>query len=668
VKLAGPKRQLPGGAHSVPPDLSPVEHGGLQRVLGVPALFSTAYGNVGSSIYYALGLVAALALGLTPVAFLIAGIIFVMTALTYAEGTVMYPEAGGSSSFARHAFNEMVSFCTAWAQLLNYIITMAISAYFVPHYLAFIWEPLSGTNGSPWDVIGGIVVIAILAYLNIVGVKETAALNVGLALADLGTQVLLALLGMFLLLSPSTLVNNVHWGVAPTWTAFATSITIAMIAYTGIETISNMAEETRDPVRSVPRAIMWVVVAVLGLYAILPVVALSALPVHLEHGKYVTELGTKYAGDPFIGFVNQFDVANWVKTFLRGYVGSLAAIILFIATNAAIIGVSRVSYSMGQHRQMPTLIRAVHPKYATPYMSIAIFSVIGAVLLLPGLYFSNEAELLGNLYAFGAMLSFSIAHLSVIALRLKKQGESPWRAPMNVMVKGRRVPIFAVLGLFGTGSAWFVQVALHPTERWIGLGWMIVGVAVYYAYRKTQGLSLTETVRAPVVVQPPSLDIAYRNILVPILSGKLDRAALVTACKLASDSGAIIVVLATIEVPQSLPLSAGLPEAEADANRELDYARAIGEEYGVRVLTRISRVRRAERAIIDEAIQRESQLIVVGVPRRRLLAGMGVLGRSVERAMRRSPTRVLLVRPALHKGNPAMQPVHRGYVDRGRDT
>src|SRR5438874_11387283 len=151
---------------------------GLERVLGTPALFATAYGNVGSSIYYALGVTAVFALGLTPIVFIISGLIFAATAATYAEGTVRFPEAGGSSSFARHAFNEVVSFGAAWAQMLNYIITISISAFFVPHYLSIFWEPLKTT---PWDIIGGIVVIVFLVGLNIVGIQESARINVGLA-------------------------------------------------------------------------------------------------------------------------------------------------------------------------------------------------------------------------------------------------------------------------------------------------------------------------------------------------------------------------------------------------------------------------------------------------------------------------------------------------------
>src|SRR4051812_41088271 len=262
---------------------------GLERVLGTPALFATAYGNVGSSIYYALGLVAGIALGLTPLVFVISGLIFAATAATYAEGTVRFPEAGGSSSFARHAFNELVSFSAAWAQMLNYVITIAISAFFVPHYLSIFWEPL---RDNPWDIVGGAIVIVVLVLLNIVGIKEAANLNVLLAVVDFATQLLLVVIGFALIFSPHVVFSeNIHWGLAPTWRDFFLAIPIAMIAYTGIETVSNLAEEARDPPRDIPRAISWVAVAVFAIYFTLPLIALSALPVEEVDGKYQTKLG-----------------------------------------------------------------------------------------------------------------------------------------------------------------------------------------------------------------------------------------------------------------------------------------------------------------------------------------------------------------------------------------
>src|SRR3954465_7831625 len=278
---------------------------GLQRVLGTYALASSAYGNVGSSIYYALGLVASFALGLTPLVFILSGVIFYLTAATYAEATAMFPEAGGSSSFARRAFNEFWSFFAAWGQMLNYTITIAISAFFVPHYIGgLFWDAL---RHSPGDIVAGIAIVAVLSAVNVVGVKEAAGLNIALALTDFATQLLLVLVGIFLVFSPQTLVDNVHLGVAPTWKNFFLAIPVGMIAYTGIETISNMAEEAKDVGKTIPEAIKRVVIAVFAIYALLPAVALSALPVtQTADGSYQTLLGVPenqggFSGDPVLG-------------------------------------------------------------------------------------------------------------------------------------------------------------------------------------------------------------------------------------------------------------------------------------------------------------------------------------------------------------------------------
>src|SRR3954453_1151938 len=425
------------------------KHQALERVLGTGALFSTAYGNVGSSIYYALGLVAVLALGMTPVVFLISGLIFAATAATYAEATSMYPEAGGSSSFARHAFNEFWSFFAAWGQMLNYIITCAISAFFVPHYLGVFWPAL---RHSPGDTIGGIVIVAVLAAVNVVGVKEAAGLNVFLAITDFVTQVVLVIVGCVLVLSPDTLVNNVDFGRYPTVSDFLIAIPIGMVAYTGIETVSNLAEEARDYGRTIPRAILGVVIAVAVIYAFLPSVALSAMPV--VHGK--TALAGEFAGDPILGIVRNLDLGS-LKHAAEIYVGVLAATILFIATNAGLIGVSRLTYSMGQHRQVPEGLRRLHPKYRTPYIAIGVFGAIACLTIIPG-----QANFLGQGYAFGAMLSFTIAHLAVIQLRRTKPDvERPFRSPVTIKIRGRPLPLLAIFGGLGTGIAWVVVTALN---------------------------------------------------------------------------------------------------------------------------------------------------------------------------------------------------------------
>src|SRR5256714_521909 len=322
------------------------EHG-LRRSVGVTGLFATAYGNVGSSIYYALGLVAAYALGLTPVIVMLAGALFALTAKTYAEGASMFPEAGGSSSFARHAFNEFVSFFAGWALSLDYILTIAISAFFVPHYLGAFWPALTH---PPGDVIGGLIAIAPLPRLDIPGGGESANLNFVLALVDLATQVLIICIGVVLVLNPALLVHQVHLGSTPSYSHLIFALSLAMLAYTGIETVSNMAEEAVDPGRDVPRAVNLILIAVLGVYAGMTVVALSALPVVGHGANGSTQLGLPppqgLQNDPVLGIIEHLGVGTGIQHVLRYYVGILAGTILFIATNAGLIGISRLSWSL----------------------------------------------------------------------------------------------------------------------------------------------------------------------------------------------------------------------------------------------------------------------------------------------------------------------------------
>jgi APA family basic amino acid/polyamine antiporter len=619
----------------------------LERVLGANALFATAYGNVGSSIYYALGVTAVYALGLTPLVFVIAGIFFAATAATYAEGTVRYPEAGGSSSFARHAFNELVSFGAAWAQMLNYIITIAISAFFVPHYLSIFWEPL---KQNPWDIIGGAVVIVVLVALNVVGIQESAKLNIVLAVIDFATQLLLVLLGFFLIFSPSTLVDNVHLGTAPTWGQFFLAIPVGMIAYTGIETVSNLAEEARDPVRSIPRSISYVAVAVFAIYFTLPMIALSALPVHTIGGKLTTLLALTpeqggFQNDPVLGVVENLGISGVLLSALKLYVGVLAATILFIATNAGIIGASRITYSMASYRQLPEVFRRLHPRFKTPWLSLIVFAGgISIIVLLPG-----KTAFLGTMYSFGAMLSFTVAHVSVIQLRRRYANEElAFTAKPNIRIGGVNWPVFAFFGGTATALAWLVVVIQSPSTRYAGLAWLVLGFAVYVFYRRrVVHLPLSETVRAPVVVGPAAA-LEYRNILVPVAPGYPSDEAMDLACRLATERRASIMALTAVEVPLELPLDADLPEEVAEANRQLDEARAIGDAYGVRVIGRIARTRNAGRAIVDEATRRGSEIIVMGGPRRmRLRTGRRpIFGDTVDFVLRHAPCRVMVAASA----------------------
>jgi APA family basic amino acid/polyamine antiporter len=581
---------------------------GLRRVLGTSALFSTAYGNVGSSIYYALGLVASYALGLTPIVFLITGVIFYLTAATYAEATAMYPEAGGSSSFARHAFNELWSFFAAWAQMLNYTITIAISAFFVPHYIGGLFWP--ALQHGPGDVLFGIGVVIALSLINVVGVKEAAGLNIVLAITDLATQLLLVIVGILLVLSPDVLVHNVHLGVAPSWKSFLVAIPIGMIAYTGIETISNMAEEARDETRTVPRAIRFVVLAVFAIYAALPMVALSALPVHKgADGHYTTLLGTSgekggFAGDPVLGIVKHLHLGA-LQAAGEIYVGLLAATILFIATNAGIIGASRLIYSMGLHRQVPDRLSRLHPRFSTPWVGILLFGGVACVTMIPG-----KAEFLGNMYAFGAMLSFTIAHLSVIRLRVKEPDRPrPYRGPGTLRVAGRELPLFALLGIFGTGLAFLTVTILHLAVAVAGVFWLVFGMALYIVYRRDQGLDLRTTTKAPRPERPPDFEeFDYRTALVPIFGKDISASVLDHAAKLIGEDGVVYAIF-VLPVPSQLSLDAGLEDEEAHGRSVLESARIQARRAGIKIHTALIRTRNPGAALVEEALRVNADVI-----------------------------------------------------------
>jgi basic amino acid/polyamine antiporter, APA family len=607
---------------------------GLQRVLGVNALFATAYGNVGSSIYYALGLVASFALGLTPIVFVLTGVIFYLTAATYAEATAMYPEAGGSSSFARHAFNEFWSFFAAWGQMLNYIITVAISAFFVPHYIGGLFWPYLKT--SPGDIFFGIGVIVLLSAINVVGIKEAARLNVILAFTDFSTQLLLVVIGGVLVFSPQVLIHNVHLGVAPTWKNFVIAIPVGMIAYTGIETISNMAEEAKDESHTIPAAIKGVVLAVFAIYAALPAVALSALPVRCVAGHCQTLLGLSedkggFAGDPVLGIVKHLHLGP-LQHAGEIYVGLLAATILFIATNAGIIGVSRLVYSMGLHRQVPDQLRQLHPRFRTPWIGILVFGGIACITLIPG-----QADFLGNMYAFGAMLSFTIAHLSVIRLRLIAPArERPYRGPGTLRVAGRELPLFAVVGGLGTFFAFVTVTALHIDVAVAGIGWLMSGVVVYIVYRRRQGLDLVTTTKVVVPRPATETEAEYESVLVAFDENGFVPEVMATAARLAARRRRGIHVMVTIMVPANSPISASLPEQEARAQSIIEEAKV---QAGRRVSGHWEKVRAGQtgRRIVDEAKAMHAAAIVMPMAQ-----DGGGFGRTLATVLRERPCRVIV--------------------------
>jgi APA family basic amino acid/polyamine antiporter len=399
-------------------------------------------------------------------------------------------------------------------------------------------------------------------------------------------------------------------------------------------------------VRSIPRSISMVAVAVFAIYFTLPLVALSALPVHVIDGKLTTLLALPpqkggFQNDPVLGVVSSLGIGGALLSALKVYVGILAATILFIATNAGIIGASRITYSMATYRQLPAAFRRLHPRFKTPWLSLIVFAgFVSILVLLPG-----KTAFLGTMYSFGAMLSFTVAHASVIQLRRRRgEEELAFRARPNLRVRGVDWPVFAFFGGLATALAWLVVVIQSPGTRYAGLGWLAFGFAIYVVYRRrVVRVPLRETSRAPVEIGPAQA-LAFRNILVPVAPGYPSEEAMDVACRLASERRATIVAMTVVEVPLELPLDAYLPDAVADADRELEEAHQIGESYGVRVIERIVRARNAGRAVVDEAARRNSEIVVMGGPRRiRLAAGKrAIFGDTVDFVLKHAPCRVMV--------------------------
>src|SRR5437867_4930458 len=470
----------------------------LPRTLGPGALFAACYGNVGSSIYYALGVTAAFALGLTPVALILAGFIFVTTALNYAEGTAALPHAGGSSSFARRAFNPPIGFIVGWVQLLNYTATVSISAYFAISYLGFFEIFGLLKNNNVWHVGATLVLIGLLVMVNVIGIQESSALNLALAFTDLITQFVLVILGLILLLSIPTVISNIHLGIAPTWGNFLAGISIAMVTYTGIETISNLSEEAKNPGRNVPLATWWVIIAVLFVSAFLPTIGVSVFPVQHVDSTYTTQLATTWKADPVAGIVTGFHEA--LRYWAQIWVGILAFTILVIATNAGLIGISRLSYSMAGADLLPHRLARLHPKFKTPYVSIIVFGLVAALLVLPGIIpGGKEIEFMSAVYSLAATFAFCSAHLSVMRLRFIEPAlHRPYRMPWNIKFGRDSIPILSLVGALFIGTV-FTQLIFQniSSSTFIFMAWLLLGVLVYLLYRRYRHQPLWEPLEVP---------------------------------------------------------------------------------------------------------------------------------------------------------------------------
>jgi basic amino acid/polyamine antiporter, APA family len=634
----------------------------LERGLGVPGLFLAAYSAIGFSIYFALGVVADRGLGLTPLIFLASGLLFVLTTLTYVEGGAMLRERGGSSSFARHAFNELIAFIAGWAILIDYLIVAALAAISVPHYL----EPISANLADPgWEIGIASAVITAACLINIFNVTGRGRERwlAALAFADIALLAAVIVVGALTVFHPDRLTAQLDLFTSPSFRDIVYAAVVAMLAYAGIEAASDLAPDIDVHPRDLKRIVSVGAVAVPLIYAGMAAIALMAVPVIAgPHGPQ-TALGHRFVEAPILGVVSAYHPI-WVSHAMRWLVALVAAPVLFFAVTTAMLGVSRHIYTLAINRQIPSWLGKLNSRHATPQVAIAISGAIAIGLVVP-----TNVKLLAGIYAFGATLAITIAHLSIVRLRVSEPDRPrPYRVPMNVRWGSAWLPLPAIFAALVSGLAFLSVLAYHQTARWVGGGWMVFGLVFYVIYRKlVEGTSLTKRVSVSeraLTKQVP--EVAFRSILVPVFGTKLDDDIVSTAGRLAAaeqeESGgegeARLDLVYVIEVPLTVPLDAELPpELEEEARRALQRASDVGEEYeDVKVVTEVVRARGIGPGIVDAARRTGAEAIVIGgEPPSKIrggarLGGIGAakpaeVGAATEYVLKKAPCRVLLTAP-----------------------
>ncbi len=581
----------------------------LQRALGAPVLASVAYGEIASSLYFALGIVAFHALGMTPVVLAVVGLLFLIVTASYVEGTTAYRGTGGAAAFVRVAFNDFAGFLTGWALFLDYLIVIALSALFIPHYLGLALG-IDSIARHPGDVIVGCVVIAGIAISRLIARTKMYSLSILVPLLDLVTQLMLVAIGLIVLFSPHTLGQGLHLGTSPSWSQLTFAVPLAFLAYTGLETVANLAGETREPARDLPRSLFSTIGAVVLVTVLIALVGLSAFPA--VHG--ATHLGTTWQRAPLMGIVYALGphVGSTFEHILRVYVGLTGALVLLTAAITSNSGFGRLAYSLGEHGQLPRAFsRLSRRSRHSPAAVLAAGGISVALLLATSFWTKNAVAFLASLFSFGVLVAFTSAQLAVIKLRFRPPDvERPYRVPFSVRFRGADIPIPTVLGALATAAIFVAAMATHVGARYGGPGWLAAGTVVYLLVRRRSGTGLLEHVEGTTERELP--EATFSKILVPMKLGEIGEEMIATAIKLGQERAATVVALHVIRVPLDLPLDADLPEQDERANESLAEAAALGTDLGVEVEVRTIRARSIGEAIVQAAEESGADLIVLG--------------------------------------------------------
>jgi len=596
-----------------------------------------AYGEVASSIYFALGVLAAHALGFTPVILLGTGLLFLIVSFSYAEGTAALPETGGAATFVRRAVNDVAGFMTGWALFLDYLIVIALSALFLPHYLAGALQ-VQALDRNPWDVVVGVGVIALVAAVRLIRRPSLYGFGIVVPALDLLTQLLLVVLGFALVFSPHALTRGLSLGTHPSWHALAFSLPLAMLAFTGLETVANFAAEVRRPGVDLPRSLFGGIGTVVTMYVAIAVIAISAFP------GPSTELGGRWIRSPLLGVAQRIgsELPWGLGGALRFYVGVTGALILFAAVTTSISGFSRLAYSLGEHGQLPRSFGRLSRRAHVSPQAILSAALISSALVIATSFIKHDVTFLASLFSFGVLLAFTAAQLAVIKLRIDEPDlPRPYRAPFNIRIGRADIPLPAIVGSILTFAIWIVALATHPAARYAGPAWLAIGLVVFVAVRISHGEGLMERVTAS-DERPAEPILDFHRILVPMKLGIIGEEMLATAVKLASEQGSEVQALHVIRVPLEQPLDAPMFDEEERAEASLAEARLLGADHGVVVDGTTVRARAIGTAIVERAVEVDADLIVLGsAPRWRRQSRF--FSPTVDYVLRRAPCEVLIV-------------------------
>ena len=600
----------------------------MERVLGVKDLFAVGYGDLGSSIYYALGITAMYALGATPIALLIAGLLFACTALTYSEMSSIVSESGGSASYTRKTFNDLVSFIAGWALLLDYVVTIAISSYSVGPYLSYFFPILKQTD---YKIAFTLVIILALFVLNLRGGNHSAKMSLVLTFLTVTTQLVIIIIGGIAVINFAEFAKHLKIGIpgdswSPSWPEFFKGVAMAMVAYTGIESMTQLSGEAKDPNKTVPRAILWSMGTLLFMYMGISIVALNAMTPQV--------LSTTYIDDPIAGIVAALPFGGPI---FAGWVGLLGAIILFVAANAGLLGSSRLSFNMGENIQLPRIFFKLHKKYKTPYMNLLFFALLASLLII---WSEGSISFLADLYNVGAMLAFFAAHVSLIMHRIRfPDAKRPFRIKCNIPIGKARVPITAIIGAVASISVWILILVTKPDGRYLGITWIGVGIVCYIIFRKQKKLPPAGNVAIEKIKVGDYQDVQISKVLVPTRGGIYTDTVQI-ACQAAKSYQTSVVAVYIVEVPFAFPLYSPLFKPKKMAEFALKRAEAIAQEYGVEIELKVYRARSVVSAILELTVENLYDLVIIGAQSTDSFHPKSKFGYITDEIFKKCPSRV----------------------------